>query len=553
MLNRLFKRSNTSEPRSTDQLGHEFKDGEVVEQRFEIEKVRRGFMGVVYIAYDRQQRRYVAIKTFQNKYLWDEEAITRFQAETELWMRLGVHPNIVRAYDTRIFLGKPHVIAEYVHGGTLRMLVPRIPLQDAVDYGIQVCRGMQYAVEQAAVMHCDLKPDNIMITVDGIAKVTDFGLAKMLPNWQWSERQRASAGPSGQIRMLNLPDTLGGTLPYMAPEMFDGSASLGVWTDIYAFGVMFYELTTGQLPFDSRRDESVIRMHLREPLPDPRRVKPNLHRGVVHIIERCMAKRPVARYQSFAEVEHDLQLLRKHLFGDRYPALNDNDSAMELERLVDRGLGQMKLGEYSLALRDFHRALDLDRSHPEIWALAARAHLKLWRYHEALTAIDEGLNRAEGRHQFGELYCVQGEVFATMRQPDKALAAYDQGLSYTPHTPVLWREKGALFLQLGRLREAQQCVERTLEYDPLDSQARQLFGTILYQQGKIKQAMHAYGESARLNPRDADAWVAYGGCLIELNRPKDALDAFGMALKIEPELDAAEQGIRRARQMIERR
>src|SRR5215212_8995666 len=115
MFRRLFGKFGSRRQRSA-QLGREFSVGDVIEQRYEIEKTRRGFMGIVYIAYDRQRRRQVVLKTFQNKFLWDEDAIARFSAEAELWMRLGSHPNIVRAYDLRTFMGKPHVIAEYVHG-----------------------------------------------------------------------------------------------------------------------------------------------------------------------------------------------------------------------------------------------------------------------------------------------------------------------------------------------------------------------------------------------------------------------------------------------------
>src|ERR1700712_5054915 len=102
MLRRLFQRHSKVNKRATP-LGREFNVGDVIEQRYEFEKTRRGYMGIVYIAYDRQRRQQVVLKTFQNKFLWDEEAIARFSDEAELWMRLGSHPNIVRAYDLRTF------------------------------------------------------------------------------------------------------------------------------------------------------------------------------------------------------------------------------------------------------------------------------------------------------------------------------------------------------------------------------------------------------------------------------------------------------------------
>src|SRR5215212_183426 len=210
MLQRLFKRGKQQSKQGA-RLGREFSVGDMLEQRFEVEQVRRGYMGIVYIAYDRQRRQRVVLKTFQNKFLWDEGAIARFNAEAELWMRLGSHPNIVRAYDLRTFMGKPHVIAEYVHGGPLRALVGHLKMKEALDYGIQICRGMSHAVEQVGLLHRDLKPDNIMVTLDGQAKVTDFGLARVLPPVQQStDRARVPRPPTMRARAA-AADVLGGT------------------------------------------------------------------------------------------------------------------------------------------------------------------------------------------------------------------------------------------------------------------------------------------------------------------------------------------------------
>jgi tetratricopeptide (TPR) repeat protein len=549
MLQRLFKRGEKP-AKGGARLGREFGVGDVLEQRFEIEQVRRGYMGIVYIAYDRQRRRRVVLKTFQNKFLWDEEAIARFSAEAELWVRLGSHPNIVRAYDLRTFLGKPHVIAEYVHGGPLRMLVGHLQLQEAIDYAIQVCWGMSYAVEQVAILHRDIKPDNIMVTLEGQAKVTDFGLARVLPSWQWSEHLRNPRSPAVRMRAATTAEVLGGTLPYMAPELIEESSSIGTWTDIYAFGVMLYELFTGKLPFDSMRDESLIRMHLHTDPPDPRVLKPQLHQGTVHIVMRCLAKRPADRDQTFREVEQDLQLLRKHLFQQRYAVVWPDDGSAERDRWTERGLAHMDLHEYSEALTCFRQAVALDDSQSECWFHLARARLKLWQYNEALQAIEEGLRRAVTRNDFSQLYRLRGEAFAAMALPDEALKAYDEGLSYTPNAPYLWRDKGALLQQMGLLREAQQCLERAISYDTFDSLAWRLLGDVQQDQDRLKKAYQSYGEALKLDPRSAITWARYGACQLKLSRPEDALRSFTMALKLDPDLDAALAGQRLAHQML---
>jgi len=549
MLQRLFKRGEKS-PKRGARLGREFSVGDLLEQRFEIEQVRRGYMGIVYIAYDRQRRQRVAIKTFQNKFLWDEEAIGRFSAEAELWVRLGSHPNIVRAYDLHTFLGKPHVIAEYVHGGPLRTLIGHLQMQEALDYAIQICWGMNYAVEQAALLHRDIKPDNIMVTLDAQAKVTDFGLARVLPRWQWAEHLHDPGSAPLRLRAAATSDVLGGTLPYMAPELLEESFSIGTWTDIYAFGVLLYELFTGKLPFDSVRDESLIRMHIHVAPRDPREIKPQLHQGSAHIVLRCLAKRPTDRYQSFREVEEDLQLLRKHLFQQRFTVVRAAESSAEQDRWTQRGLAHMDLHEYSEALTCFRQVVALDDRRPDSWLNLARARLKLWQYTEALQSIDEGLKRAVSRNDFGQLYGVRGETFTAMTLLEEATAAYDQGLSYTPNAPYLWREKGTLLKHMGLLREAQQCYERAIAYDAFDSLAWRLLGDVQRDQERPKKAYHAYGEALKLDPRSAVAWARYGACQLKLSRPADALRSYEMALKLDDELDEANTGLRIARQLL---
>lgn len=548
MLKRFFSGKNAAKQQPP--AGQEFAVGNVLEQRFEIEAIRRGYMGIVYITYDRQIRRRVVLKTFQNKFLWNDEAIQRFNAEAELWMRLGGHSNIVRALDLRTFLGKPHVVAEYVHGGPMRMLIGHLSFQEAVDYAIQICLGMAYSVSQAAIMHRDLKPDNILVTFDGQAKVTDFGLAKVLPRWQWEQHQLDPRSVAMRMKHPVVADVLSGTLPYMAPEMFSETGNIGPWTDIYAFGVMLYEMLTGRLPFDSLRDESLVRMHMRSAPPDPRVRKPDLPPDAVQIVMRCLAKRITDRYDSWTEVEDALQDMRKRVFGREFIATWPDDDIAESERLVERGQTYMRLGEFSDAKSCFQRATTYDRANAYSWTNLAQAQLHGWEYREALMSVDEGLRRAVSRNEFGQLFGVRGQVYTTMRLADQALEAFDEGLSYTPNSPMLWRERGKLQLALGELRNAQQCAERAIEYDRLDPQGWLLLGDVQFEQGRSKKAFQAFEEAKKLAPRDPNVWIRYGFSKLRDGKAREALTLFEMAIKLDPENAAALDGARRARHAL---
>ncbi|MBS1967111.1 MAG: protein kinase [Chloroflexi bacterium SZAS-1] len=550
MFRRMFGKKKHLTARGAE-LGREFSVGDVVEQRYEIEKTRRGYMGIVYVAYDRQRRRQVVLKTFQNKFLWDEEAINRFKTEAELWMRIGSHPNIVRAYDLRTFMGKPHVVAEYVHGGPLRTLIGHLELQEALDYAIQICRGMTHAVDQANILHRDLKPDNIMVTLDGQAKVTDFGLARVLPNMlQWAARDRARQRPVLRLRSTIAKDLIGGTLPYMAPELLEETGFVGTWTDIYAFGVMLYEFFTGRLPFDSMRDESLIRMHRTAPVPDPRYIKGKLPTDASVIVLRCLAKRPTDRYQSFAELEDDLQALRAAHAGGYYNKIWPEHNTAERDRWTEIGRTHMDLGEYSEALASFRRAVAVDADQADSWANLARARLKLWQYNEAMRDVNEGLRRAVRRDEFSQLYGLCGEIHSAMQMPPKAMEAYNQGLSYTPKSPYLWRAKGQLIQKMGMSREAQECFEKAIQYDKHDSQAWQLLGDCLRAQERYKRAQETYAEALKLDPRSAESWARYGLCQLEQGYAKEALLSFDAALKLNPDLEEALAGARTARQKL---
>ena len=218
--------------------------------------------------------------------------------------------------------------------------------------------------------------------------------------------------------------------------------------------------------------------------------------------------------------------------------------------MSERGLAHMDMGEYSEALSCFRQAAAHDPSYAESWLNMARARLRLWQYIEAIQDTDEGLRRAVRRDEFGQLYSVRGEIFSGMMALPKAMECYDQGLSYTPKAPYLWRAKGQLIQKMGLPREAQACFEKALEYDRLDSLAWQLLGDSLRKQERYQKAHNAYAEALKLDPRAAESWARYGVCQLALGRPKDALRSFDAALKLNPDLEEGLDGLRKARQKL---
>jgi serine/threonine protein kinase len=341
--------------------------GDWIADRYEIFAVHTGGMGVVYVAHDHlgpPGRRIVAIKTLLDEWLAQKEWSTRFAAECQIWVRLGAHRNIVRAHSVEVFDGRPHIVLELVTGGDLKKRIgtPELDVKHALHLGIQFCLGMEHAIQQGLVCHRDVKPGNLMIAQDGTLKITDFGLA-VIRDEQCAgpidERSESvgqtipldivtptgtivyddpadrpppdlddffrpdsaeetvaypgfrSPSPAGEVTLrLTQTGSLLGTLPYMAPEQFRDSKAVDFRADIYAFGVVLFEMLTAKLPFHGGTIARLGRAHTRYAPPS---VVPSIPRkqareagAIDEIVQRCLRKNPDDRYESMRELRRAL-------------------------------------------------------------------------------------------------------------------------------------------------------------------------------------------------------------------------------------------------------
>jgi serine/threonine protein kinase len=265
--------------------------------RYEIlGELGRGGMGVVYRAKDPLIGRVVAVKTIrlseEGSGLSHEQLVERFQTEARA-AGLLTHPNIVVIYDAGETDGLYYITMELVNGKSLQGLLDsgeKFPLPRLIRITEQVCSALQYAHDNK-VVHRDIKPANIMLSADDQVKVTDFGTAKIL---QVGAAQQTSAM---------------GTPGYMSPEQVKGNAVDGR-TDIFALGVMLYELTTGQKPFRGQDIATVLYKILKEEPQPPHKLNPNISQGVSSTILKALAKNPRMRYNNCRELLDDLKNYR---------------------------------------------------------------------------------------------------------------------------------------------------------------------------------------------------------------------------------------------------
>jgi hypothetical protein len=265
--------------------------GTLIGERFRLEeKVGSGGMSSVYRAFDPTLERSVAIKLMHRDISDDPDQLERFRREARAVARLN-HPHVVTVIDAGEDDGAPYIVFEYVEGETLKERIRRLgrlPVSEAVAYAIEIGRALESAHANKLV-HRDVKPQNVLIDRDGRAKVTDFGIA----------RSMEAHGLTATGRVL-------GTTDYVSPEQALGH-EVAEQSDIYSLGIVLYEMLTSEVPFKADTQVAVAMKHVREPLPDVQRRRPEISSALAAVVERATAKETDNRYASVEELVHALE------------------------------------------------------------------------------------------------------------------------------------------------------------------------------------------------------------------------------------------------------
>ncbi len=351
----------------SDQAIIDWKKGEIIEGLYEVLGSARGGMGKVYFVFHRVWKMKLAIKTPQRRAVKSEARLIRFLREAELWVDLGLHPNIATCYYARIIGGLPRLFIEYVDGGTLEDWNDKKLLGDlrtVVDLMLQFCHGMICA-EEKGMIHRDIKPQNCLMRRDKTLKITDFGLVKRVeePAQDLQTDKAASDASIGRYSDASVTifeDGVVGSPWFMAPERFKEKGREDIRSDIYSFGVMLYEITLGTMPFRLPKGFSLpalVRSHLKVPPVDPLSIRPDLPRALVDIIMTCLEKKPEDRYSSFVEVRAALETLNLDLFPGRECRQPPNIVGLKADSLNNQAVSLLDLGREEEArglLEDAH-------------------------------------------------------------------------------------------------------------------------------------------------------------------------------------------------------
>ena len=241
-----------------------------------------GGMALVYKAQDLSLGRLVAVKILRETLIHDPEFLARFQQEARAAANL-THPNIVTVHDFGHDGGRYYIVMEYIEGKDLKALIKEggpFKVERALDLAIQICAGIGYA-HRAGLVHCDVKPQNALVTADGRVKITDFGIARAL----------ATLVPG------ETTDVVWGSPQYYSPEQAAGESPTPA-SDVYSIGVVMYEMFAGRLPFVASTQPALAMMHLREEPPLLSLFNPSIPPTLERIVHKVLAKEPSARYRT---------------------------------------------------------------------------------------------------------------------------------------------------------------------------------------------------------------------------------------------------------------
>lgn len=292
--------------------------GMILGNRYEILKeIGSGGMANVYLAHCRTLNRDVAVKVLKPEFANDREFLGRFIKEAQAAAAIN-SPNIVNVYDVGHDGDTHYIVMEYVKGQTLKEYIEKngmISWQHTVEYAIQICKALDKA-HKHGIVHRDIKPQNIILTNDGVLKVTDFGIA----------RGNASNDT------LNMGESTMGSVHYFSPEQARGGYT-DAKSDIYSLGVVMYELITGRLPFDGDTPIAIAIKHIQQPPVNPKEYNVSIPLAVESIILKAMSKEQGKRYQSAEEMLTDLYAAQ--VMPDVVPQINPHSATSDTIKLTE--------------------------------------------------------------------------------------------------------------------------------------------------------------------------------------------------------------------------
>ncbi len=534
-------------------------------------------MGEVYRARDTRLNRDVAIKVLPPDRTSDEGARQRFLREARAASALN-HPNIITIYETDSYNGIAFIAMEYVRGESLASLLQARSLDDpeAIGYAIQIADALAKA-HAAGIIHRDLKPGNIMVTSDGLVKVLDFGLAKV------GVAERAKTGPGGpapstqSADLLSMPGNAVGTISYMSPEQARGEA-VDARSDIFAFGVLLFEMLTRQLPFTGDNLLAMLHsLHFGAP-KDIGYLRPNLPHEVTAVVGQCLQKQPADRYQDAAETCRDLRAAAAQASWALSSAIPSSAVALAAKTSTARTVPApsarsrrrpltLILGLVVLAIAAAAAAVPSARQrvvttvrsmvsrftpsgkggavpdNPFALQQQAQTYLERWDLADNVDRSIALLNRAiELDHEYAPAYASltfayyeKNRLHADPQWAKQATQSAARALQLNSDLADSHLAAGVAAMLAGRNSEAEQEFRKAADLDPRSSKPHRWLGLLFSGSGANKQAEDEQLRALALNPEDWRARMNLGLLYYKTARYPEAAAKWEQVSKLTPD------------------
>jgi serine/threonine protein kinase len=529
-----------------------FERGSLLAGRYRIVDMTHGGMARVYFAEDLDtgdcgMALRVAIKTVPTFAEWSvirrvnaqstipadyARHVSRFRQEALRWTRLGLHPHIIWAMPVLDIGDKPYLVMEYADAGDLRARLRDgpLPLGIALSLALQFCEGMKHAVRTEGLVHRDIKPANVLLTKNDILKISDFGLSSVL-----TIDEGIDDGIHGEGWARNDSDlsVLGGGTPgYSAPEQLRSLRSATTRSDVFSFGVTFYEMLTGHRLFVG---DTWTHFSAETVLSRACDVDPSIPGELSDVVSRCVEFEPSRRFASFDEISDALLPIASKVSG----ALPIPEDPAHLRRarlltpslaLLSETYALLSTGRHAEAVACADRAIAIDRGNASHWINKSKAHAELGEYvagrdaaHEA-TRLDA--SAVQGWANLGWMDLMLGDPAAGLRAANRAIGVHGGWAD-------AWVCRSRCEWALGRPAEALESAQHATRLEPYNWKAQANFGSRLKEAGRLLDAFRSLLRAAEINPRDAGTWLELAWIHARVQSWQETDTAVGFALQCE--------------------
>jgi len=439
-----------------DGMTNTIQPDEIINGRFVVHSpIGQGGFGQVLLVYDREIREICALKKIRPELTSVKDIQDKFAKEAKIWMEFEKHPNIVNVRTVDFFNGCLFLALEFIPPNeigvnTLDKVLEksRVSLATALKWGIEICIGMTYAISRGMIAHRDLKPSNLMIDPNDTLQITDFGLAIF------------SIAPSNRF----IDSSPSGTPTYMPPEQFLPDAKLDHRSDIYSFGIILYEMITGDLPFRVERT-------------DPKNYFSyfyNLHRSfelqhfdspVFPIIAKCLEKDRASRYQSFEQIGQELRNLYFKITGSHYKEISKEE--MEAADHNNYAVSYSLLGDSKSAMRHIEKCLEIAPYFMPAYNNKASLLAQSGKAEEAMSIWREMTVKAPS---LGRPYYNLGNGFMHKGDIQSAIEHFKKALEREPDYIPAIVNMAICYQNINDVESAMRLYDRAIKISPNDAQ-----------------------------------------------------------------------------------